>query len=228
MVTVELLKPPPAELPRNPDRHVVPEGTKLYRVHHRDYRPDAFNARPEDVHFLGTRFGGTAEDSYPCFYAAPAPETAVVETLLHDARFGADPMRPLSRDAVRDLLLSTVYLNMDVELVSLLRAKSLAAVAADGWLVHCDRDSYALTRRWGHWIRSHARWAQGFVWPSKRDVGNPALVLFDDRVGESARVDYRPFVVPTGEAPRDFGKDSDIGWLNEVLEPYQATVMDGS
>jgi hypothetical protein len=110
--------------------------------------------------------------------------------------------------------------------VSLQGGPALAAVANDGWLVHCDRDSYPMTRTWGHWIRSHADWAKGFIWWSRRDDGSSALVLFGDRLGEPARVDHRPVVVPSGADPVDFAKPEGITLLNQVLVDYQTAVMD--
>jgi hypothetical protein len=220
------LLPPPSSLPREPERMVLRAGTKLFRVHHRDYRCDAFNAKVEDVHFLGSRFGGTAEDRYPILYAALAPDTAIAETLLHDAVFRGDPVRVLPSEFVAGFLLSALYLNADVELVSLLNARALAAVGATSWLVDCDRDQYPRSRHWGHWIRTQAPWAQGFIWHSKRDVDRPSLVLTGDRVGEAARVDFEPVVVPDrSERVLDFAKEDDVARLNELLEPYQATVM---
>jgi hypothetical protein len=223
---VEQLSLPPDVLPREPDVWPLAAGLKLYRVSDRDYRADAFKATLEDSHFRGTRFGSTETDRYPYYYAAPEPSTAIVETLLHDACFDGEPVRTLPRAFVGQYLFSTVRVNVDLKLVSLLDSPALAAVAADGWLVGCERDAYAQTRRWGQWIRAQVPWAQGFVWPSRRDVGRRALVLFGDRVGEPAKVDFRPPVVLTDDDPVDFSKESGISWLNRILEPYQATVME--
>ena len=77
--------------------------------------------------------------------------------------------------------ISGLSLTRDLELVSLITGQDLAAVAQDHWLVTANGPQYAQTRGWAHWLRQQAPWAHGFIWPSLRDRGGLAVVLFGDR-----------------------------------------------
>jgi RES domain len=207
--------------------HDVEGETLLYRVHDRKYHPGAFNATPEHIHFGGTRFGGTALDRYPVLYAATEPESALLETLLHDISFAGGLERTVPRPLVEKYLLSTLKLTKPVKLVSLLDAKALSAVATDSWLIHSERPSYPRTRWWSQWIRENNDWAKGLIWPSKRNVGGKCLVLFGDRFdiecGIAAQVDYSPIAVPV-MPPIDFATPAGSAWLRDALKPYGAVV----
>jgi hypothetical protein len=78
--------------------------------------------------------------------------------------------RILLRKELEGRLLSQVRLTRDVELVSLCGVPHLNAVQQSGWwLVESDPTEYAFTRRWGHWLRAEAGWADGFVRRSRLD-----------------------------------------------------------
>lgn len=199
---------------------IWPAGTALYRVHERRYAAREFNATLVDPHFGGARFDSTPNDVYSYYYAAPQPQTALAETLLRELPFVDAEVYTLPRAAVQGYQLSKVELARDVKLLSLLSTPALRAVEQDYWLVHAEAPEYPFTRRWGHWIRAQAPWAQGFVWTSKRDLPNEAIVLFADR-----------FPVPSVEVVRDSGEptmdlddDVGIGWLNDVLKEYRVCV----
>ncbi|MDT0393227.1 MULTISPECIES: RES family NAD+ phosphorylase [Streptomyces] len=209
--------PPPDELPGEPARAVLPAGTPLYRVHttHRD--PVAYNSRPSHAFYFGGRFDGTPYDRYGYLYAGFSPGAAVCEVLLRSLAFPGDGgPRLLPRTAFERRSLSFLRLAEDTEVVSLMSASDLAALAQDPWLVHAEGADYPQTRDWGHWIRTHTKsWAQGFVWPSKRDPADRVAVLFDDR-GRA------PALEPAGAPPVDFGTEEGERWLNGVLTPYLA------
>jgi hypothetical protein len=74
----------------------------------------------------------------------------------------------------------------DLDLVSLRSARDLGALGQDTWLTTCDPHSYAQSRHWAHWIRSHAPHAAGYCWMSKREPAQSAFILFGDRVPAGA------------------------------------------
>ncbi|WP_222625235.1 RES family NAD+ phosphorylase [Streptomyces buecherae] len=191
-------------------------GTLLYRVHAAHRVPDAFNPVPAHCLYGGGRFDSTACDRYGYLYAGLGAATAVCEALLRGIPFdSAGGPRLLPRVAVAGRNLSTLRLATDVTLVSLTTAEDLAAVHQDSWLVQTEAHEYPYTRDWAHWIRRHtAPWAQGLLWPSKREPGDRTVVLFEDRcppnVLEAADTDPVDFGTPDGEA-----------WLNSVLQPYR-------
>lgn len=63
-------------------------------------------------------------------------------------------------------------------------------------------------------MRRTGPWAQGFVWPSKREPADRVAILFDDRGGP-------PVLEPTGAPGVDFGTEEGERWLNGVLAPYR-------
>ena len=212
-------------------RHHLEEDTRLYRVHDRKYRPEAFKAQVDQILFGGSRFGGTELDRFPFLYAALDPATAVLETLLHDVTFDGRPERLIPRGAIEDLILSPLLLTVPVDLVSLMDARALSSVGADSWLVHCERPAYPKTRWWAKWIRSQSDWSKGLIWPSKRDLGGTALVLFGDRFdrecGIPAKIDYRPVVMPDLAAESiDFGTEDGFKWLVETLKPFHTSIAE--
>ncbi|MFD0429569.1 RES domain-containing protein [Streptomyces zhihengii] len=125
-------------------------------------------------------------------------------------------MRLLPRASFERRCLSFLRLAADVEVVSLMAGAELAAVAQDSWLVHAEGAEYPQTRDWGHWIRrGTAPWAQGFVWPSKREPSDRVAVLFEDRFGVPPRWSRRGRNVSTS------GRGGER-WLNGVLAAYWA------
>lgn len=208
--------PPPDTLPGEPARAVLRAGTPVFRVHstHRD--PTAYNTRLTHPFYYGGRFDSTPYDPYGYLYVGFGVGAAVSEVLLRSLPFDGGPgPRLLPRVAFERRSLSFLRLAADTEVVSLMGGADLAAVAQDAWLVHTEGADYPQTRDWGHWIRRQTKtWAQGFVWPSKREPADRVAVLFDDR-GEA------PLLEPTGAAPVDFGTEEGERWLNGVLAPYR-------
>ncbi|MGW0331101.1 RES family NAD+ phosphorylase [Streptomyces sp. NPDC003011] len=190
-------------------------GKVLYRVHSRKRDADCFNTTAQDHHFGGARFDSTPNDRYAYLYAAPEPVTALVERLIRDMRFdGHGNRRILPRKEVEGKRLSQVRLARDVSLVSLRSMPDLNSVQqSDGWLVHSNPTEYAFTRRWGHWLRAEADWAQGFVWLSRLDLPHESLVLFDHGA-ESGLVEV------TDEPPRDLDASETMRWVGRELARY--------
>ncbi|MBZ3901908.1 MULTISPECIES: RES family NAD+ phosphorylase [Streptomyces] len=205
----------PAKGTANPRRTVRKAGDLLYRVHSVRRPADGFNPEPQDHHFGGGRFDSTPNDSYAYLYAAPRPETAVVERFVRALRFdSAGNPRILPSKELEGRVLSQVRLARDVELVSLCSIVQLNAVRqSDWWLVGSEPTEYAFTRRWGHWLREEAPWADGFVWQSRLDGPHESLVLF----GAAARTDL---LTVTAEPPRALDDEDGQRWLAATLAEY--------
>ncbi|MFJ5926209.1 RES family NAD+ phosphorylase [Kitasatospora sp. NPDC092948] len=209
----------PAELPGAPTRVTLPAGTPLYRLHASRRGAAEFNPNPAHCLYGGGRFDATRCDRFGFLYAASTPESAVCESVLRSVPFDpAGAPRLVPRAAVRGRRLSFLRPTADLDLVSLMTGRDLAAVAQDSWLVQAEAAEYPFTRDWGHWIRAHtAPWAQGFVWPSKREPGDRVVVLFGDRC-EAAVLEE------TGTPAVDFDTPDGAARLDELLQPYHARV----
>ncbi|MFJ9637217.1 RES family NAD+ phosphorylase [Streptomyces sp. NPDC101178] len=210
-------QPPPDALPGEPTRAVLRAGTPLFRVHasHRD--PAAYNSSPSHAFYFGGRFDSTPYDRYGYLYVGFTPGAAVCEVLLRSLAFPGDGgARLLPRKSFERRSLSFLSSAEDIEVVSLMSGADLSALAQDPWLVQTEGEDYPQTRDWGHWIRARTKpWAQGLVWPSKREPAERVAVLFDDR-------GHGPALEPTGAPPIDFGTAEGERWLNGVLTPYLA------
>jgi hypothetical protein len=191
----------PADLP--PDRcpgqaatGLLPEGTRLWRVHSMDYPAHGFNPVPSDRKIGGGRFDCTSLRYYPYLYAAAEQSTALMETvvrsLLFDKRTGR---RTIVRVAIERLRMSAVELTRDLRILLLGDQRELNGVCATEWLVHTEALDYDLTRRWAMWL--HGRdwleqedWPgapQGMLWQSKRDQPRQAMMFFGDRCADAIR-----------------------------------------
>lgn len=209
--------PPPPSARVTPHRSVLSAGTLLWRAHKRIRPVTAFNPAGADPLFGGGRFDATTADSYPYLYAAPEQQTALLETLVRGIPFDEKGHRLIRRAAIKGVRITALRPARDLNLVALRTHADLAAVCQDEWLVHADPPSYPQTRHWGHWLRAQAPWANGFIWPSRRDLGNESLILFGDRCGERELRD-----VPGSAIDLD---DADgAQWLNKRLASYRISV----
>jgi hypothetical protein len=198
---------PPAEYRGAPQRFVLPAGSTMWRVHRQQ------RAATEFVKSKGKPPGGRFDDE-PCqvWYGALDSGTAVAEVVLQS---GATLVR---RKAIAGLRASVVVTATDLAVVDLRTGPALAAAAQDGWLVTAEGREFPMTRRWGGWIRTHAPWAQGFVWATRGSDRHASVVLFGDRCDST---------VLTPEPRYEVNLDDDFGtrWLNGQLVDYGAKVM---
>jgi hypothetical protein len=216
---------PPALYTGVPNRYRLRRGSCLWRVHHQKYDAWSFNTRPSDPLFGGGRFDATEKDQYVFCYAALEETTAVAEILLRDPPWNQYGECQLNRVAVAGRQLSGLTLTRDLELVSLISGQDLAAVSQDHWLVTSDGPQYAQTRGWAHWLRRQAPWTQGFIWPSLRDPGGRAIILFGDRCAAAFGDDYqRTLMQEIPELRVKLDSAAGVAWLNRRLEPYRTAV----
>ncbi|MEU9349079.1 RES family NAD+ phosphorylase [Streptomyces sp. NPDC048278] len=202
-----------------PRRAVWEAGRILYRVHSRKREAADFNPTPQDHHFGGGRFDSTPNDMYSYLYAAPHPTTALAERLLRDIGFdGTTPTRVLPRRELEGKRLSQVRLARDVTLLSLRTLIDLNAVQQDDdWLVRSKPTEYAFTRRWAHWLRAEAPWAQGFLYGSRLAFPKVSLVLFDQCA-------HSDLLEATDEPPRDLDEPDSVRWVDRQLKQFRVRV----
>jgi hypothetical protein len=196
---------------------VLAAGTWLWRVHNKTRSCSDFKSAGSDPHFGGGRFDGTTADPYPYLYAAAELQTALLETLVRGVPFNDRGSRLIRRAAITDCRISAFGLTQDLTLLSLLTTPDLAAACQDEWLVHASPADYPQTRRWAQWLRSQAPWAQGLAWPSRRDLGRSAVMLFGDRCPGGA-------LQPEAGSAVDLDDAEGARWLNTHLGPYRISV----
>lgn len=195
-------------------------GTVLSRVHRSAYGGLDFNPVASDVVFGGGRFDSTAADPYEYLYAGASDATAVAEALLRDLDANDHGARFLAKQYWRRRQLSRMATTTDLELVALRTGTDLGAVGVGTWLVDCDADEYPQSRAWGHWVRSIAPHAAGFVWLSKREPGTDAFVFFDDRCPAGV---FSPAPGPV-PGPCDFDDPTGFDWLRHHLAKYRVAI----
>ena len=216
---------PPPRYDGTPHRYRLGRGSCLWRVHGRRYSARCFKTVPSDSLYGGARFDATPADPYPFYYAALDEATALAETLFRDLCPDEYGQRVLPGPALTGRQLSGLTLTRDLELVSLIDGKDLAAIGQDTWLVTASGSQYAQTRGWGHWLRAQTPWAHGFVWDSLRDRGGMAIVLFGDRLAASFGMDYeRVLLHEVPELAVDLDDPGAADWLDALLESYRVTV----
>ncbi len=211
------LAPPPATARVSPNPLTLAAGTSLWRVHRKHRPSEEFKTRESDPHFGGGRFDAIAGDPYPYLYAGLAPETALLETLVRSVPFDERGSRSIRRVAVTGYRLSELTTVAELTLINLLTTVNLAAACQDEWLVQAEPAQYPQTRRWGQWLRVNTSWAQGFIWPSRRNLGERTLVLFGDRCAEGA-------LRPVQGAAVDLDDAAGAAWLNQRLALYRIRV----
>lgn len=204
---------PPPEGDITPRHALLPAGTVLWRVHHRNQQPNQFTDRPAHPYFGGGRFDGAADDPYPFLYAGATEPTALTEVLLRDIPFATDGYRILPRSGLRDRRLTALETTAELRMVTLETAQDLAAIGQTDWLVQAEPTEFAQTRFWARWLRTRSD-GQGLLWQSRRNRPDRAFVFFGDRCGADA---FKP--LPARCVPLDTPEG--IAYLNELLGVYR-------
>lgn len=228
----------PPTTPATPQFRTLPAGSMLWRVGRTPppgavrgarvfNRPRASGTTADDPRW-GGRFDPPAQDGGFC-YASLDELSAISEVLLRD--LGWDGRRRyLPRRAVEGRCLMVLETRRPLTLITLTDLEDLAAVRQDTWLIHAEPSEFALTQKWGRWMRAaavpdggeagqavtrHGRLpgrAAGFIWPSKRNPGGRTLVLFKGVCGPG-------LIRSAFERPLDSGPGLD--WLERRLRTLQ-------
>lgn len=211
----------PLEL--RPNRHLIPAGTELWRVHNAKYAPGEFNPRLADPFEFkdGSRFDGTLLDPYHCLYLADTPTTALAESVLRSRPFEPSAgMRLIPYAAVWRRSLSVLRTRCELNLVSLIEATDLAAVCQDSTLLEDERN-YVQARRWASEIRAQVPDAMGLIWQSRHNRPRHVLVLFHDRF---EHCEGEPLEVLPERGVPELDSDAGIGEANRLLAPLRSEI----
>lgn len=166
----------------------------LWRVHSNSYRATQFNPRNRsDARF--SPIGRPDGTIIPVMYGASTLACAMMETVFHDV-----PTPPggyiLDIDTLREqnLVVSRIRPKRRLQTVDL-SAKGLERLGLHRTdLVDIPVTAYPRTREWAAWFHA-ATAAKGLLWISRQDDTARAVVLFGDRLAESAfkvEVDCEP------------------------------------
>jgi hypothetical protein len=207
-----------------PHWEILPAGTQLWRMHASRFAAEEFKPFLPGEREPG-RFNGTAEDPFPCLYAALDAETALAETLLRSLPIDRETgMRSVLWASVRGRSLNVVRTRCDLKLVSLCSGPALAAVCQDNTLLENEgSEHYAGTRRWARELRSQVPEATGMMWGSKRNPSRRALVLFGDRLADVVGGPLEPLPY---RSIADLGSAGGIKEANQLLGPLRSVIMD--
>ncbi|WP_406472484.1 RES family NAD+ phosphorylase [Streptomyces sp. NBC_01615] len=214
---------PMTPLELRPNRHVIPAGTELWRVHSAKYVPNEFNPKLADPFEFkdGSRFDGTLLDPYHCLYLADTATTALAESVLRSRPFEPSAgMRLIPYAAVWRRSLSVLRTTCELNLVSLIEAPDLAAVCQDSTLLEDERN-YVQARRWASEIRAQVPDVMGLIWQSRHNRPQRALVLFHDRFGHG---DGEPLEVLPERGIADLDSDAGIEKANQILKPLRSEI----
>lgn len=215
-----VLQPPPKNFAGAVATSPLPAGSVLWRVHRREYGTRVFNPVGSEVLFGGGRFDGTTGCEYPYLYAALRPQTAVAEALLRDVKANDRGARFVAKTYWDGRTLTALRTTEPVQLVAIRTGAELGTIGQDTWLTTCDPPEYPQTREWGHWLRDRVPDAAGIVWLSKRDPGEPVMVLFGDRCPPELLEDEDgPLAGRVG-----FEEPAGFEWLRETLRGFNVTI----
>jgi hypothetical protein len=196
-------------LPEN--AHILPSGTRLFRVHKNYFQSTLFNERQASENNRDGRFDSDGDDYYPFYYAALSDRGAIYETLIAERHTSLG--EPIPRDALKHRTLSIVEVAKDLRLLSLRTARDFDLAGQSEWLVRSSPCEYPRTRYQVRVIRSRFRWAEGLIWYSRKSPDEQSLVLFGDRCGvDSLRKTKLPAIAL--DAP------SAESWLTQILAPH--------
>ncbi|HEY8290611.1 MAG TPA: RES family NAD+ phosphorylase [Acetobacteraceae bacterium] len=180
--------PPPLPRPLSPfpaiNPHIVKAGTILHRTHARAFRPAQFNPCQGQP----TRFAPFDDATGTCvatLYAATNREAAASESIFHDIDPAA-AFKTVRLDVVEARSVSRIAPRRDLRLVGLFTPDLGAWKLQRSQLIDTPKAAYAQTALWAQAIhRAHAD-IDGLIWTSRQCDPERCVVLFADRIAESA------------------------------------------
>lgn len=185
---------PPADNP--PKLNALGTGA-LWRVHPRAYRAAQFNSSSGgDARF--SPLHGSGGDLIPVLYGASSRAGAIMETVFHDTPTPpGDYVLDIETLREQDLVISCIRPKRGRKIVDLSTKglKRLGLHRTD--IIDTSTSAYPLTRQWAEWLHETATEAAGMYWTSRQDDESRAVVLFGDRLTESAfevEIDREPLI----------------------------------
>lgn len=157
----------------------------IWRIHPARYRPAEFRSGTDgDARFSPIRNAKGAV--IPTWYGARTVACSMMETVLHDVPAPpTDYILDIERLRDADIRISRVRCKRALSLVDL-SSKGLKRIGLQRRdIIDTSVEEYARCREWA--IRLHTQTsAHGLLWTSRQDDEAKALVVFGDRIAESA------------------------------------------
>ncbi len=157
-------------------------GTRLVRVHDRDYGEIEFNpsSRPS------ARFRPIGTPIVPTLYAGEDEDVALAEGLFHDVPIRPGTARRAPLAALDGRVISELEPTRELTLIALHGYGLQLLGVTHGELIETPAAAYPWTARWGHALHAACPRADGLVWMSRRFAGRSAIMLWagEGRVAE--------------------------------------------
>ncbi|CAG8863409.1 hypothetical protein PS627_00347 [Pseudomonas fluorescens] len=126
-----------------------------------------------------------AGEIIPTIYGGSTFDCAAMETIFRDVPY-TPPPKYLSKGDLAGSTYSLLTVDQDLKLIDL-SSKSLRTLNIERKeLIDTERDQYPTTRKWAEAFHAYAPDAHGITWVSRQDDTAEVVVLFGDRVQESA------------------------------------------
>ena len=162
----------------------LPKGQVLHRVHQDQYRADQFNPGVRG----NARFSPIQNDqgqSIPTLYCGTTMECALMETVFHDVPHTAG-FKTLDKGKLAGQVHSTVEVAQPMKVVDLASVPLRKLGVTRKLLIDTEKDQYPATRKWAEALHRQYPDAQGLSWVSRQDDSARAVMLFGDRIPDSA------------------------------------------
>jgi hypothetical protein len=157
----------------------------IWRVHPARYRPAQFRSETDgDARFSPIQNAKGAV--IPTWYGSRTVACAMMETALHDVPAPpADYILDIERLRDADLRISRIRCKRALSLVDL-SSKGLKRIGLQRKdIIDTPVEEYKRSREWATRLHTQTP-AHGLLWTSRQDDAAKALVVFGDRIAESA------------------------------------------
>lgn len=193
----------------------LPQGARVWRVHHRDWEANALNSTPQPHRESGGRFDSISDPvDYSYTYVARSINGSIAETIGRELPDTSKPQL-VPKWRVKDRLLSQMLVSEDI-FVATLHGPTLNAIGAGAWLTTCDPYEYVITREWARAIINAPNQPTGIEYRGRLDTDEVSYML----TGIPGANDHRS-LQPIGTAiPLDSHEGMEL--VNEVLAPHGA------
>ena len=180
-MSINHVAPPPNPFPKHIHSTWLPPGAQLHRIYSTKYPGNAFNPTAAKLNRFSPLFH--RGEVVPVLYAGSSLETAIYETLFHDAHAKGVKHQALPASALTHMRYGSWQTRRALKLATL-HAPDLAVfgVTMDR-LTATNSMYYPQTARWAEAIHNNHADIEGLQWTSCRGDPGLAYVLFGDRVG---------------------------------------------
>ncbi|MFC4311663.1 RES family NAD+ phosphorylase [Steroidobacter flavus] len=180
-MSINHVPPPPHPFPQHINSTTLPVGTELHRIYGAKFPGNGFNPRVDKLNRFSPIF--SRGEPVPVLYAGSTAETAIYETLFHDAHVKGAKHQSLPLSALTHRRYGSWKTQRSLKLATL-HAPDLAGfgVTTDQ-LTATNSIYYVQTARWAEAIHDNHADIEGLQWTSYRADPGVAYVLFGDRVG---------------------------------------------